>query len=58
MRELTANEIQEVNGGDFEPALALIGAVGGVAAFIGAPAAAAFAAGVCLGGYAIKYMVA
>jgi hypothetical protein len=53
MRELTLDEIEEVSGGlDLKGGMELIGAVGAVAAVIGAPAAAAFAAGVVLS-YAI-----
>jgi hypothetical protein len=56
MRELTASEIQEVNGGalSLDTALGFISAIGAAAIFIRAPAAAAFAAGVVLGGFAVR----
>ena len=55
MRALTANEIQEVNGGEaLDSALGLIGAIGGMAAIFSMPAAAAFAGGVVFGAYAVR----
>ncbi len=51
MQELTLEEVNHVSGGmPLEAGLNLIGGISAAAMFIGAPVAAAFGAGVFLGG--------
>jgi hypothetical protein len=56
LQELSCDEVAQVSGGKLtiDIGLGLIGAIGGAAMFIGAPAAAAFAAGVALGGFLVE----
>jgi hypothetical protein len=56
MRELAINEIEMVGGAALSPdtGVNLIGAIGGVAFLVAAPAAGAFALGIALGYYGGK----
>ncbi len=56
MRELSTDEMEQVSGGymTLDGGLNMIGALAGAAVFLGAPAAAAFGAGVFLGGMMVE----